>query len=235
MTEDRPTISTHVLDTGTGEPAAGVPVAALALDARRSRGGRRRGDHRCRRADPRPARRRPARRPAPTGSSSGSTTAASSPACRSDVRIEDPSRSYHVPLLRAPFGLSTYRGLVVGDRRTGRRGRRSPRSTRVRAEACATALGTAVRGGAAVPRPRSAPSDRSATRVTLFAIARRIARTMPESEQLELIDAHPRLGAPASVFGAVVRRAGLRAGRGRPAAADCRDRTGSRSPPSSTG
>ena len=26
------------------------------------------------------------------------------------VRIEDPSRSYHVPLLRAPFGLSTYRG-----------------------------------------------------------------------------------------------------------------------------
>ena len=30
----------------------------------------------------------------------------------------------------------------------------------------------------------------------LFARARRIARAMPEEEQLELIDAHPRLGAP---------------------------------------
>lgn len=31
---------------------------------------------------------------------------------------------------------------------------------------------------------------------TLFARAAEIARTMPEDEQLELIDAHPRLGAP---------------------------------------
>ena len=31
---------------------------------------------------------------------------------------------------------------------------------------------------------------------TLFATAREIARSMPEAEQLELIDAHPRLGAP---------------------------------------
>lgn len=30
----------------------------------------------------------------------------------------------------------------------------------------------------------------------LFASARRIARTMPEPEQLELLDSHPRLGAP---------------------------------------
>jgi len=27
-----------------------------------------------------------------------------------DLRIDDATRSYHVPLLRAPFGLSTYRG-----------------------------------------------------------------------------------------------------------------------------
>ena len=27
-----------------------------------------------------------------------------------DIRVDDPSRSVHVPLLRAPFGLSTYRG-----------------------------------------------------------------------------------------------------------------------------
>jgi 2-oxo-4-hydroxy-4-carboxy-5-ureidoimidazoline decarboxylase len=31
---------------------------------------------------------------------------------------------------------------------------------------------------------------------TLFARAREIAETMPEDEQIELIDAHPRLGAP---------------------------------------
>jgi 2-oxo-4-hydroxy-4-carboxy-5-ureidoimidazoline decarboxylase len=35
-------------------------------------------------------------------------------------------------------------------------------------------------------------------RPTLFATARRIARSMPEADQLELIDAHPRLGAPAA-------------------------------------
>ena len=45
----------------------------------------------------------------------------------------------------------------------------------------------------------------------LFARAREIAHTMPLDEQLELIDAHPRLGAPpADGLGAVVRRAGLR-------------------------
>jgi 2-oxo-4-hydroxy-4-carboxy--5-ureidoimidazoline (OHCU) decarboxylase len=32
--------------------------------------------------------------------------------------------------------------------------------------------------------------------IDLFAQARAIAHTMPEAEQLELIDAHPRLGAP---------------------------------------
>jgi 2-oxo-4-hydroxy-4-carboxy-5-ureidoimidazoline decarboxylase len=38
---------------------------------------------------------------------------------------------------------------------------------------------------------------------TLFATARTIARTMPESDQLELIDAHPRLGAPPSAVSAL--------------------------------
>jgi len=37
---------------------------------------------------------------------------------------------------------------------------------------------------------------------TLFARAREIAIGMPESEQLELIDAHPRLGAPPSTVSA---------------------------------
>ena len=35
-----------------------------------------------------------------------------------------------------------------------------------------------------------------ATEAELFRVARRIAHEMPEAEQLELIDAHPRLGAP---------------------------------------
>lgn len=44
---------------------------------------------------------------------------------------------------------------------------------------------------------------------TLFARAAEIAATMPESEQLELIDAHPRLGAPpASVSAASFREQG---------------------------
>jgi 2-oxo-4-hydroxy-4-carboxy--5-ureidoimidazoline (OHCU) decarboxylase len=38
---------------------------------------------------------------------------------------------------------------------------------------------------------------------TLFAAARSIAHTMPESEQLELIDAHPRLGAPPGTVSAL--------------------------------
>lgn len=44
---------------------------------------------------------------------------------------------------------------------------------------------------------------------TLFARAARIAATMPEADQLELIDAHPRLGAPpASVSAASYREQG---------------------------
>ncbi len=44
---------------------------------------------------------------------------------------------------------------------------------------------------------------------TLFARAAAIARSMPEPDQLELIDAHPRLGAPpASVSGASFREQG---------------------------
>ena len=45
----------------------------------------------------------------------------------------------------------------------------------------------------------------------MFARAREIAQTMPLDEQLELIDAHPRLGAPPATVSALShRRAGLR-------------------------
>ncbi len=49
----------------------------------------------------------------------------------------------------------------------------------------------------------------------LFEAARTIAHAMPVDEQIELIDAHPRLGAPSgNGVRAVVRGAGLRSRRG---------------------
>jgi 2-oxo-4-hydroxy-4-carboxy-5-ureidoimidazoline decarboxylase len=42
--------------------------------------------------------------------------------------------------------------------------------------------------------------------VALFAAARSIAHAMPEDEQIELIDAHPRLGAPPGTVSAMSRR-----------------------------
>ena len=106
--DHRPTISTHVLDTGAGQPAAGVRVRCLRLD----------GD-------------------SVEVAGEGTTNADGLIADLLDgdelvpglyrlsfelgsgrffekatveVRIDDASRSYHVPLLVAPFGLSSYRG-----------------------------------------------------------------------------------------------------------------------------
>jgi 5-hydroxyisourate hydrolase len=113
VARSRPTISTHVLDLGSGEPAAGVPVALFRLDE-----------------DGQPALLSEAETDA-----DGRVLAL----LRDDLqpgsyqlvfdvaaylhdeaeffenmavgfRIDDPERSYHVPLLLSPFGLSTYRG-----------------------------------------------------------------------------------------------------------------------------
>jgi 5-hydroxyisourate hydrolase len=109
----RPTISTHVLDLGTGEPAVGVPVALFRLEddgqphlvteAQTDDDGRVRA------------------------LLDGELTAGSyqlvfdvAAYLEDDAeffenmavgfRIDDVERSYHVPLLLSPFGLSTYRG-----------------------------------------------------------------------------------------------------------------------------
>jgi 5-hydroxyisourate hydrolase len=106
--EGRPTISTHVLDTGTGQPAAGVRVRCSRLE----------GD-------------------SVEVAGEGTTNEdgripdlldghelvpglyrVSFELGRGrffeklmvEVRIDDASRGYHVPLLVAPFGLTTYRG-----------------------------------------------------------------------------------------------------------------------------
>jgi 5-hydroxyisourate hydrolase len=112
----RPTISTHVLDTETGGPAAGVHVSLFKLGE-----------------DDRPIRLTQAltdadgrirdllERPMAPGDYrlefvlSGRTTPEASDRrffrrISIDLRVEDVTRSYHVPLLVAPYSMTTYRG-----------------------------------------------------------------------------------------------------------------------------
>jgi 5-hydroxyisourate hydrolase len=110
VAEIRPTISTHVLDTGLGRPAAGIHVSLYRLDERLGptllveavtdgtgrvadlvRGPFDAGDYRLR-------------------SEARDGDGAFFRAVSVDFRIIDTSRSYHVPLLVAPFGLTTYLG-----------------------------------------------------------------------------------------------------------------------------
>ena len=109
MTEDRPTISTHVLDTSSGGPAAAVTVTLWRslLDGSEEIAGQAITDSDGRVRDllggvPLDRGRYRIEFEIDDGGFFTGLSIA--------VRIEDPSRSYHVPLLRAPFGLSTYRG-----------------------------------------------------------------------------------------------------------------------------
>jgi 5-hydroxyisourate hydrolase len=112
----RPTISTHVLDLETGAPAAGFPVALFRLGE-----------------DGQPA----LLTEAETDADGRVSTMVEGPLLPGSYqlifdlasyldatdrdpaffenmavgfRIDDAARSYHVPLLLTPFGLSTYRG-----------------------------------------------------------------------------------------------------------------------------
>jgi len=109
VTEDRPTISTHVLDTAAGTPAAGVPVIlwragpdgveAVVGEGITDADGRIRDLLAGSRLEAAAYR-------LEFGLDDGGFFTGLSV----DIRVDDPSRSVHVPLLRAPFGLSTYRG-----------------------------------------------------------------------------------------------------------------------------
>jgi len=117
--DTRPTISTHVLDTGSGRPAAGVHVTLWRLDD----GGRPMrmaqaltdGDGRIRDLLDRPLVAGVYRlefnlsgaRPGEWGEGHDDRFFER---LSIDLRVADTSRSYHVPLLLAPFSLSTYRG-----------------------------------------------------------------------------------------------------------------------------
>ena len=111
-----PTISTHVLDTETGQPAAGVHVSLYKLgeDERpiRLTQALTDADGRVRDLLERPlspgtyrlefrlvGRANPAENGGPFF-----------PRLSVDLRIDDTSRSYHVPLLLASYSMTTYRG-----------------------------------------------------------------------------------------------------------------------------
>ena len=106
----RPTISTHVLDTGTGMPAAGIRVTLSRLDVGQAPIRMTQvltdGDGRVRDLLERPLFAGDYRLEFDVAGEGGTffTRVAI------DISVADTARSYHVPLLMAPFSLTTYRG-----------------------------------------------------------------------------------------------------------------------------
>lgn len=101
-------ITTHVLDTARGRPAAGVPVV---LELRAGGGWREVG----RGTTDGDGRVRTLTGPAIEAGTYRITfdTAALSeffPVVAIEFVVSDPAQHYHVPLLLSPFGYSTYRG-----------------------------------------------------------------------------------------------------------------------------
>ncbi len=107
---DQPTISTHVLDVERGKPAQGVRVTLSRLDVGsapiRMTQALTDGDGRVRDLLERPLVAGDYRLEFDVAHEDGSffTKVAV------DVRITDTNRSYHVPLLLAPYAMTTYRG-----------------------------------------------------------------------------------------------------------------------------
>ena len=105
-----PTISTHVLDTGRGRPAVGLKVSLYRLEAdgRPVRVSESLTDGDGRVSDllgrPMQAGVYRLRFDVPDGAATFFRTLAV------DFEVSDTSRAYHVPLLLAPFSMSTYRG-----------------------------------------------------------------------------------------------------------------------------
>jgi 5-hydroxyisourate hydrolase len=97
-------LSTHVLDTARGEPAAGVPVRLEALDGRRLAEGV--TDHDGRLRDWVPAE----LWHAGTYRLVFATGGTFFPEVAVVFQVADPRRHYHVPLLLSPFGYTVYRG-----------------------------------------------------------------------------------------------------------------------------
>ncbi len=107
---DRPTISTHVLDTDRGMPAVGVRVALLRLDVGdapiRMTQALTDADGRVRDLLERPLAAGDYRIEFDVARADGTFFTKLSV----DLRITDVTRSYHVPLLLSPYSMTTYRG-----------------------------------------------------------------------------------------------------------------------------
>ena len=111
-------VTTHVLDTALGRPAAGVPVRLERARDGDDEGtvlGRASTDADGRASDLGPAELEPGTYRLVFGT--GEYGRASQPAEPSffpevtvTFTVADPGRHYHVPLLLSPFGYSTYRG-----------------------------------------------------------------------------------------------------------------------------
>ena len=108
MAPDTPTISTHVLDTGLGRPAAGIHVTLyrLADDGKPVRMTQALTDEDGRIHDL-------LERPLTAGDYRLDFNLGRGgffERLSVDLHITDVKRSYHVPLLISPFSMSTYRG-----------------------------------------------------------------------------------------------------------------------------
>jgi 5-hydroxyisourate hydrolase len=101
--QEQPTISTHVLDTESGRPAAGVQVRLYTAGEELVGQGTTDSDGRIRRLLSFEL----------TEGDYRIEFELDSAFFRRAVltfRVDDPTRSYHVPLLLAPYSLTTYRG-----------------------------------------------------------------------------------------------------------------------------
>jgi 5-hydroxyisourate hydrolase len=105
----RPTISTHVLDTERGQPAEGIRVTLYRLDVGvapiRMTQALTDSDGRVRDLLERPLVAGDYRLEFDVGGEDGFFRRIAV-----DVRVVDAGRSYHVPLLLAPYSMTTYRG-----------------------------------------------------------------------------------------------------------------------------
>ena len=106
----RPTISTHVLDTERGLPAEGIRVALYRFDVGqapiRMTQALTDGDGRIRDLLERPLAAGDYRLEFDIGREADAFFRR----IAIDLRVADATRSYHVPLLLAPFSMTTYRG-----------------------------------------------------------------------------------------------------------------------------
>jgi 5-hydroxyisourate hydrolase len=110
----RPTISTHVLDTERGAPAAGIRVTLYRLDVGaapiRMTQALTDDDGRVRDLLDRPLAAGDYRLEFDVARRGDDQAAAFFTKVAVDVSIADTDRSYHVPLLLAPYSMTTYRG-----------------------------------------------------------------------------------------------------------------------------